>query len=303
MIGRITVLGGGHGLAAVLGALREQPCQLTAVVTIADDGGSSGELRRRCGGPAVGDLRRALIALAHDDAPLARALERPVTVEHLGRHPLGNVVIRALIDVFGDLERGIAWLAAELGLHAQVLPATVAPLSLRGQAGRQVLEGECAIGTSPTLIRRLRFVPERPAVSEAALAAVAASDLVLLGPGSLFTSVLAVCALPDMLAALAATAARVAWICNLQAEPGATANMSARRHLSVLRRHGVRVDAVLYDPESELAFAPGELARQGVDGLPFPLQTARRGVHDPELLRAALTELRAERPATSTAVG
>ena len=105
---RVTVIGGGHGLAAVLTALRHEPCELTVVVTIADDGGSSGELRRRLGGPAVGDLRRALIVLAEDHSPLVRAFARPVAVEGFGRHPLGNLVLRSLAEVFGDLTQAAA---------------------------------------------------------------------------------------------------------------------------------------------------------------------------------------------------
>ena len=128
---RVTVIGGGHGLAAVVGALRDEPCDLTVVVTVADDGGSSGELRRRHGGPAVGDLRRALIALAGEEAPLARALARPITVDGAGRHPLGNLLIRDLANAVGDLTQASEWLGSQLGIHARVLPATAEPLNRR----------------------------------------------------------------------------------------------------------------------------------------------------------------------------
>ena len=275
----------------MLAALREEPYELTVVITIADDGGSSGELRRRCGGPAVGDLRRALIALAGDGVPLARALDRPITTPHLGQHPLGNLVIRALEQVFGDLAAASEWLGLELGIRARVLPATLDTVSLLAEAGGGIIFGESAIGTSHAVIRRLRFRPARPKVTAAALHAIASSDYVLLGPGSLITSVLAVCALPDVASALAATPARVIWICNLEAQAGETTGLSARNHLSVLRRHGVRVDAVLYDPEAELSFAPKYLARQRVEAIARPLLNGRRGVHDPALLRQALCEM------------
>jgi uncharacterized cofD-like protein len=288
---RVTVIGGGHGLAAVLRALRQEPCELTVVVTVADDGGSSGELRRRHGGPAVGDLRRALIALAGEEAPLARTLARPVTVERFGRHPVGNLLIRSLTEVFGDLTQAVDWLRLELGIRARVLPATVDSVSLVAEVGRGVIMGESAIGTSQAAIRRLRFVPERPRVTDAVLESIAGSDYVLLGPGSLFTSVLAVSALPDVAAALAETAARVVWICNLEGQLGETAGMSARAHLAVLRRHGVRIDAVLYDPMAELSFAPAQLARRHLDAIPRPLRHGERGIHDRALLRAALSEM------------
>jgi len=301
MLGRVTVIGGGHGLAAVLAALRHEPCELTAVVTVADDGGSSGELRRHGGGPAVGDLRRALVALAADGTPLARALERPVTVNRSGRHPLGNLVIRSLADVFGDLGHAVDRLGLELGIRAQVVPATVDNVSLMAEAGGGVIFGESAIGTSQAAIRRLRFSPERPRVSDAALASIATSDYVLLGPGSLFTSVLAVCALPDVVSALLATAARKVWICNLQRQPGETAGMSASGHLAALRRHGIRVDAVLYDPEAEVSFAPTHLARRGVEAVPRPLQDDEPGIHDPVLLRTALRGILARPRQTASA--
>ncbi|MBV8927530.1 MAG: YvcK family protein [Mycobacteriaceae bacterium] len=285
---RVTVIGGGHGLAAVLAALRDEPHELAVVVTVADDGGSSGELRRRRGGPAVGDLRRALIALAGDHSPLARALARPVTVEGFGRHPLGNLLIRSLADVFGDLTRAAEWLGLELGIRARVLPATIDNPTLVAEVGRGVIVGESAIGTSATAVRRLGFSPARPRVTAAAIEAIATSDHVLLAPGSLFTSVLAACALPDMVSALAATAAPTVWISNLQGEPGETAGMSALSHLAALQRHGVRVDAVLYDPGAQLAFAPRQLARRQIEAIPCSLCDGQPGIHDPVLLRRAL---------------
>ena len=288
---RVTVIGGGHGLAAVLAALRGEPGELTVVVTVADDGGSSGELRRRYGGAAVGDLRRALLALADEDTPLARALARPITVEHFGRHPIGNLLLHALAEVLGDLTQATDWLRVQLGIRARVLPATVDAVSLLGEAGGQIIVGESAIGASDAVIRRLRFSPERPRVTEAALDAIRCSDYVLLGPGSLFTSVLAVCALPDVACALAETSARIVWIANLEPQAGETGGMSARNHLAVLRRHGVRVDAVLYDPWAALSFAPEQLVRSHIEPISYPLQAAgETGIHCPALLRDALTE-------------
>jgi len=299
---RVTVIGGGHGLAAVVGALRDEPCDLTVVVTVADDGGSSGELRRRHGGPAVGDLRRALIALAGEEAPLARALARPITVDGAGRHPLGNLLIRDLANAVGDLTQASEWLGSQLGIHARVLPATAEPLSLVADVGRETIVGESAIGASHAVIGRIRFSPERPRVTPAVVEAISTSDYVLLGPGSLFTSVLAVCALPDVSSALAATAARIIWICNLTGQPGETAGMSAGSHLVMLRRHGVRVDAVLYDPKAELSFTPAQLARRRVQAIARPLRATEAGVHDRVLLRTALREaMLGARPAVSAA--
>ncbi len=285
------VLGGGHGLTAVLSALRDHPAELTAIVTVADDGGSSGELRRRREGPAVGDMRRALISLAAEDAVLARAFARPLSIECLGNHPLGNLVIRSVTDAFGDLEQASEWLGEQLGTTGRVLPASAEPVSLLAETETRIIYGEHAIGTARVKIRRIRFNPERPAVPRATCEKICDADFVFLGPGSLFTSVLATCALPDVAAALARTAARVVWICNLEPEAIETAGMTAFDHLAALRRHGVRVDAVLYDPDARLRFDAPQLAVRGYEPHPRLLSSAVSGAHDPALLRMAFIDL------------
>jgi uncharacterized cofD-like protein len=288
---RITVLGGGHGLASVLGALRNDCGELTVVVTIADDGGSSGQLRRRGARAAVGDLRRSLVALTGDEVALGRAFKRPVTVNRLGRHPLGNLMILSVADAFGDLARGTEWLGERLGISGKVLPATAESVSLVAEAGGELIHGESAIGAAHARIGRLRFIPPRPEVPGAVLEAIEHADLVLLAPGSLFTSVLAVSALPDVASALARTAAQVVWICNIEPDTIETAGMAASDHLSALRHHGVRVDVALYDPCADLHFEAPRLAQKGVEPWPRSLQGGLRGMHDPTLLRTALQEL------------
>jgi uncharacterized cofD-like protein len=291
MRSRVTVLGGGHGSASVIRALRGDPHDLNVIVTTADDGGSSGQLRRLSGGPAVGDLRRALLSVSAPGAPLARAFGRIVDVTALGQHRLGNVVICSIADALGDLQAASDWLAAELGASGRVLPATLDPVALIAETADGVIEGESAIGTTAAPVHRLRFDPPRPRVSDSVRDAIADADWVLLAPGSLFTSVLAVCALSDVVSALAATRAHVAWICNLAEQPGETTGMTALDHLRALRSHDVRADAVIYDPGAEVHFTPTQLARARVEAIPRPLRTGRRDVHDPQLLRAALKDL------------
>jgi uncharacterized cofD-like protein len=290
MTRRIVVIGGGHGIAAVLRAMRPEGAELTVIVTVADDGGSSGELRRRGAGPAVGDLRRSLVALTGDEVPLGRAFRRPVTVNGLGRHPLGNLLILSIADAFGDLARATEWLGERLGISGTVLPATSEPVSLVADADGELIHGESAIGLAQTRIRRLRFHPERPAIPGAALEAIDQADFVLLAPGSLFTSVLAATALPDVAAALTRTAARVVWICNLEADMIETAGMAGIDHLDGLEDHGVRVDVALYDPRASLKFEAQELAGRAIEPRPRSLQ-GHRGIHDPALLRAELRAL------------
>ena len=287
---RIVVLGGGHGLASVLGALGDGAGELSVVVTVADDGGSSGQLRERGAGPAVGDLRRSLVTLTAEEVVLGRALRRPVTVGRLGCHPLGNLMILSIAEAFGDLAYATEWLGARLGIAGRVLPATAEPVCLVGEADGELIFGETAIGTS-SRVRRLCFVPESPAVPPAVVEAIECADLCLLAPGSLFTSVIATSALPTIAAALARTGAPVVWICNLEPDAIETAGLAGEDHLAALRRHGVRVDAALFDPAAELHFEARQLAADHVQPMPRPLRGRRRGVHDQRLLRAAIGEL------------
>ena len=164
------------------------------------------------------------------------------------------------------------------------------PVCLVGEADGELIFGETAIGAS-SRVRRLRFVPECPAVPAAVVEAIERADLCLLAPGSLFTSVLATSALPTVAAALARTAAPVVWICNLEPDAIETAGMAGADHLAALRRHGVRVDAALFDPGADLHLDARELEDDHVAPIPRPLRGTRRGVHDQALLRAAIGEL------------
>jgi len=291
MSARVVILGGGHGVSAVVRALREEPVAITAIVSVADDGGSSGALRRRWGGPAVGDMRRLLIALAGEDQGSRRALAAPVTIARMGRHPLGNLLLHSLAKAFGDLETASEWLTGQFGVSAHVLPATTEPVILTASTGHETIRGESAIGAAPTRLTRLGFDPPRPEVPAPVIDTIAQADRVLIGPGSLFTSVLAVSALPDIRSVLASTRAYVLWICNLEPEIPETAGMSAADHLSTLRSHEVRLDAVLYDPAAGLHFTACELAAAHLDGLAYPLVGADPARHDPVLLSAALRPL------------
>lgn len=291
MRGRVTILGGGHGVASVLRAIGDDDLDLAVIVTVADDGGSSGELRRRWGTPAVGDMRRSLIALAGEQAESGRALAAPVMIARMGRHPLGNLLLCSLTKAFGDLQTAGEWLSGQLGLSARVLPATTEPVTLLACTEQGLIRGESAIGAAESPIASLRFDPSRPEVPAPAIDAIVQADWVLLAPGSLFTSLLAVSALPDVTSALTRTRARVLWVCNLEPQLPETAAMSASDHLDTLHRHNVRVDNVLYDPAARLGFTPAELAAAGLPGVARPLMSADPGRHDPILLAAALREM------------
>lgn len=298
---RVAVLGGGHGVAAVLSALRDAPVELTAIVTTADDGGSSGDLRRRFGGPAVGDLRRSLVALSDGTNLLATVMSRPLQTRY-GRHPVGNLLIQSLMDSLGDLESSSRWLGQWLGISGCVLPASVEPVRLLADTGDRLIAGESAIGDAADRIVRLRFDPQWPRTPFAAVQAIQGADWVLLAPGSLYTSTLATSALPQIVSALARTPARVLWLCNLDPGRGETVGMTAEDHLTALRAHGVRVDEVLYDPRAELHFDAPALARNRLVGFAHSLQAGRFPVHDPSLLGAVLESLFSVEPSAVGAI-
>lgn len=283
----VVVLGGGRGLASMLPALRSSGTHLTVITSIAGAPSGDGEARQRLRGP-VEDLRRSLEALSDEDAALLHAIRRPLTVDGLGQHPLGDLTLTAAADALGGYGRASMWLGEQLGIDGSVLPATVEP------AQHDIEEiGLPAPGRSTTKpARRLRFADSRTDSPEDAVAAIHDARWVLLAPGGLYRNILSTCAVPDLRAALASTSARVAWIANLEPDPDEAPGMSATDHLLLLRLHEVRVDAVLHDPTAALSFDAGELSALGIASVPQPLRSSTSpGTHDPQLLQAALTEL------------
>lgn len=276
------VLGRGHGLGSVLRALRELGAELTVVVAVAEDVGAGAAEPEPETDPALSELRRSLEALSGDQVALARALRRPLMIDRLGRHPLGNLLLQSLASAFGDLGAASTWLAAQLGISGSVLPATAEPLKFEVESG-------CA-GPEDT-VSRLRLIPEHPHVAPPVISAIRAADLVLLAPGSLYRSVLVACAIPDIREALRVTEARVLWICNLESVQGGSEN----EEFAALRRHGVRIDAVLYDPMAGIRLDAERLRDQGVETIPRRLGASTRGSHDTQLLRSALAQLVAAR--------
>jgi uncharacterized cofD-like protein len=208
-------LGGGHGLATTIRAARRYAGELTAVVSVADDGGSSGRLRELAGIPAPGDIRRCLVAMAGDDTPWAAAFEYrfPAGSGELAGHALGNLIIAGLANVTGDFGAALGLAAGLLAPVGRVLPATSVPTVLKADvAGREVV-GQVAVSETSGTITCVSIVPPDAPVPAEALAAIEAADQVVLGPGSLFTSVLAVAAVPGNPRALEARDPGVLYLC------------------------------------------------------------------------------------------
>ena len=309
---KAVALGGGHGLYATLLALRAITEDVTAVVTVADDGGSSGRLRRELGVLAPGDLRMALAALAADNGAAGRWRElfqhRFGGTGALAGHAVGNLVMAGLLEVLGDPVAMLDEVCALLQVTGRVLPMTVEPIDIEadvagldGDADHpdrlSRIRGQVAVATTPGRVHRVRLRPERPKACAEAVRAVGAADLVVLGPGSWFTSVLPHLLVPGLASALVNTQARRVLILNLVPQPGETAGFSPEQYLTVLCDHappGFTVHAVLADVDAVAAPARLHRCAAALGGHAYLDRVADDGStdrHDPVALAAALRRI------------
>ena len=296
-------VGGGHGLARALAALRLLGRHPTAVVTVADDGGSSGRLRDDHGIVALGDMRMALLALA-TDVDLAAVLGHRFSSGDLKGHALGNLLLLALLEAAdGGLVAALDRAGALLRCQGRVLPATTEPVQLRACIEGHEVGGQVRVATAQGTVERVWLAPEAPAGCPDSVAAITAADVVLLGPGSLFTSILATLAVPDIAAAVCQTSARVVYVANLLTQPGETAEFDATAHVDALVRHvpGLRLDTVVvHDGPAPRGAgrAMGVALRHPAVGDVLCADVASRaadgtviGTHDPQRLAAVLEPL------------
>jgi uncharacterized cofD-like protein len=307
---RVVAFGGGHGLAAALAAWRRITPELTAVVTVADDGGSSGRIRREMPVLPPGDLRMALAALAGDGE---QGRELAALLQHrlggtgvLAGHPVGNLMLTGLTEMHdGDTVRALDELGELLGVCGRVLPMAEVPLDLVARvetsdpddpARTRTIRGQVAIATTPGHVREILLSPPDPPVNPAVLEAIAAADVVSLGPGSWYTSVLPHLLVPKLRAALVETQARVVVVLNLEPQPGETDGFSPEEHLSVLQTHlgGVALHTVIADADSVvdrcgLLSAVRECGAELVLAPVAELRGSPR--HDPVRLSAALASV------------
>ena len=307
---KVVALGGGHGLFASLSALRRVTRQLTAIVTVADDGGSSGVLRRDFGVLPPGDLRMALAALCGDDA---WGTTWSKVVQHrfegrggLGGHAVGNVLIVALWELLGDTVQGLDWVGRLLGAHGRVLPMASVPLDLVAEVEGAnpdrpgeitLVRGQVACASTTGRVRSVSLIPADPPACPQAIAAVTTADWVVFGPGSWFTSILPHLMVPELAEALINTPARRVVALNLAPQTGETDGFSPHTHLEVLTEHapGLKVDVVLADRRAAGGYAAELEKAAGLLGgrLVMTDLAMRDGSpqHDPRRLAGAFAEI------------
>ena len=261
---KFVAVGGGHGTAVSLRALKRLSPNVTGVVSVADDGGSTGRLRAMLNVAAVGDIRKCLVALADPENPLTASFEHRFTVGELSGHAVGNLLLVGLIDATGDLEESVRALAQVMGVTGTILPASSVGVVLVATTEDGETRGQTEVARTSS-IRRISVEPERPAAPIAAVEAIERADVVVIGPGSLFTSVIAACVIPGITQALAGTTATKVYVANLHPEIPETEGFSLQDHLDALERHGVNVDLVLVDERSSFANDPSSVERRVVD--------------------------------------
>lgn len=300
---RIVALGGGTGLSMLLRGLRPFTSNLTAIVSVADDGGSSGRLRQAFDMPAPGDLSDCLAALSDRDQELGKLLQyRFVRGRELEGHTFGNLLITTLTEVQGDFGKAIDALNSLLDLKGRVYPAATSPVSLVAtkEDGREV-RGESALREGGGRVQTVRIEPPDVMALPRALAQIQAADVIVLGPGSLFSSTIPPLLVPAVQVAVRESGAKLVYVCNIMTEAGETDGMGAFAHVSALRDHlgvwphvtvingqpldAVRLEAYAGEAAEPVAFSPAEFESAGVHYVLLDLLAAgEQAYHDSEVL-------------------
>lgn len=311
---RIVAIGGGTGQSTLLRGLKEISSNITAVVTVADDGGSSGKLRQELGVPPVGDIRNCIAALADAEPAMGSLMQYRFPANEadpgVAGHALGNLLIAAMADITGDFEEGVRGANRVLAVRGQVVPVAGEALNLNAElADGTTLEGQSRIARSRG-IRRVWLSPASVEASHEAVEAIATADLIVLGPGSLYTSLLPSLLVPGIRAALEKAPGLRVYVANVATQLGETEGYTLSEHVAALSAHDVGhlVDVVLANDDTSARVPsgyPAEPVRIDVpatDARPrlemaavVDPENAHR--HDPQRLTDALVRLLAEQPA------
>lgn len=235
----IVVIGGGTGLSAILRGLKTFPVDITAIVTVADDGGSSGRLREELDIPPPGDIRNVLVALSEVEPLVEELFQHRFENGHgLSGHSLGNLLLAGMTSITGDFAKGVHELSRVLNVRGKVLPAANQSIVLKAEmSDGTIVSGESAIPKAKKQIKRVFLTPEDVDPLPETLEAIKNADLIVIGPGSLYTSVLPNLLVPGIANAVKQASARKAYICNVMTQPGETDDYTASQHVGALISH------------------------------------------------------------------
>jgi uncharacterized cofD-like protein len=300
---RVVAIGGGKGLAQALQAITRYAARVDAVVTVADDGGSSGRLAPHLEIPPPGDIRKCLVALTPEDSIWRRLFEYRFEGADVSGHSLGNLIIAALADLEGAFDAGLDRARELLGAVGAVIPASPERLRIEAVVDGALVEGQVALALSTGTVEQMRLLPDQARATPAALDAIEAADQIVVGPGSLYTSVLATLLVDGLVEAVNRSEARLVYVANLSTQDGETLGMDGADHVDALiAMSGIRSPAAIVANETPVAFPPPlsalrvdaeVLATYGADvvfaGLIDPAATSPR--HDPARLAGVLARL------------
>jgi uncharacterized cofD-like protein len=310
---RIVAIGGGHGLSTLLRGLKAFSYNITAVVTVADDGGSSGRIRRVQGIPPPGDIRNCLAALSNDEALMTQLFQYRFSDNNaeLDGHPFGNLFISALSEITGSFEEAVVESGRVLAVHGRVLPATlhdvrlVADVQLPHSIDEVRVEGESTIPKFPGDVQRVWLEPNNPPAYPQVIQAILAAELILIGPGSLFTSIMPNLLVPDIVAAIQASRALKLYVCNVATQPGETDGYNCEDHIKVLNDHvgGMIFDIIVINNNYEGQLPAGTEWVKTLPDTESEYPTYRTDLvdgnqpwrHDPSKLARAVIDLYQER--------
>jgi uncharacterized cofD-like protein len=256
----VTAIGGGHGQAAALEAIQTYAGAINAIVSVADDGGSSGRLTRR-GIPPPGDIRRCLLALTAEPSLWSELFAHRFEGGDIDDHSLGNLILAALSDMFGDFATAVATAERMLGALGRVIPVADHPVTLSAEVDGKTVHGQVAIARSRGVITALNIEPSDTAASRQALEAVAAADQIVIGPGSLYTSLISALKVQVLAPAILTAMAQRIFVLNLVTQDGETLGMSGADHLRALQAHvGVEGPGVVVAHDGPLDVPEGHEA-------------------------------------------
>lgn len=245
---KVVVLGGGTGMSTLLRGLKEYPVDITAIVSVCDDGGSTGRLRKEFNNPAVGDLRKVITSLSETEPLFEKLMNYTFeTTSDLNNHKVGNLLLTALSAIAGNMSDGIESISKVLNLKGKVLPLTEDNVTLVGKMEDDTLiEGEHNITLNEKKIKDV-FYKNKPVVTSAALKAIEEADLIILSIGSIYTSILPNLIIEEMIQSIDKSKANIMYVCNMMTQPGETDNFTASDHIKLLNQHlgNRKIDTVI----------------------------------------------------------